>query len=220
MNREDCWHVIQEQRLSLADLLEGLTDAQWATPSLCDGWQIRDVAAHVAIAPQAPGVAAMLADAVRARGSFNRLNHDVAVRHAARPVAQIVAELRDYADSRRLPVVTNYKNILFDVLVHGQDIALPLGIRRGVPVDAARSGATRVWTMGWPFWARRKLHDFRLAATDTSWTVGTGPDIRGPIAALLLLLTGRPAALPHLTGDGLPRLTASLSTTTNTGTQP
>jgi hypothetical protein len=51
--------------------------------------------------------------------------HDVAVRHAARPTRDIVAELRTYADSRRLPLVTNYRNIGFDVLVHAQDIAIP-----------------------------------------------------------------------------------------------
>ena len=48
--------------------------------------------------------------AFRARGNFHRLNHDVAVRHAARPTREIAAELRTYADSRRLPVVTNYRN--------------------------------------------------------------------------------------------------------------
>jgi uncharacterized protein (TIGR03083 family) len=111
-----------------------------------------------------------------------------------------------------LPVVTNYRNILFDILVHGQDIALPLGLRRDMPVEAARAGATRVWTMGWPFWANRRLRGFRLTATDTTWTSGKGADIRGPIDAMLLLLTGRPAALPRLAGDGVPELTARLST--------
>ncbi len=73
--------------------------------------------------------------------------------------------------------------------------------------------------MGWPFWARRRLRGLRLTAVDTTWTVGDGADVRGPIAAMLLLLTGRPAALPQLTGDGLPTVTASLSTTKITGAQ-
>lgn len=179
MDREESWRTIRAQRLSLADLLEGLTDAQWDATSLCTDWRVRDVAAHVAVAPQVPGLSSMLADAVHARGSFNRLNHDVAVRHAARPVTQIVAELREHAGSRRLPVVTNYRNILFDILVHGQDIAVPLGLRCDT-------------------------------ATDTTWAVGNGADVRGPIDALLMLLTGRPAAIPRLAGDGLPDLTERL----------
>jgi uncharacterized protein (TIGR03083 family) len=30
-----------------AELVAGLDDAQWSTPSRCEGWQVRDVAAHV-----------------------------------------------------------------------------------------------------------------------------------------------------------------------------
>ena len=204
MDREQSWQVITEQRLGLASLLEGLSDTEWEQPSLCAGWRVRDVAAHVAMAPQVPGLGSMLADGIRARGSFHRLNHDVAVRHAARPTRDIIVELRTYADSRRLPVVTNYRNILFDVLVHTQDIAIPLGRDHPMPAEAARTGAERVWTMGWPFWARRRLRGLRMMATDTDWSVGAGVELSGPIAMLLLLLTGRTAtALPHLSGRGV-----------------
>jgi hypothetical protein len=91
----------------------------------------------------------------------------------------------------------------------GQDIAIPLGRQRAMPLAAAHAGADRVWTMGWPFWARRRLRGFRLTASDVDWSVGEGPDVRGPIDALLLLLTGRTAAFSRLTGDGVQRLTAT-----------
>jgi uncharacterized protein (TIGR03083 family) len=203
MDREQSWQVITEQRVGLAWLLEGLSDDEWEQPSLCTGWRVCDVAAHVAMAPQVPGLGSLLADGIRARGSFHRLNHDVAVRHAARPTRDIVAELRRYADSRRLPVVTNYRNILFDVLVHAQDIVIPLGRDYPMPPEAARAGADRVWTMGWPFWARHRLRGLRLLATDTDWSAGAGAELRAPIGMLLLLLTGRTGtALPHLSGPG------------------
>jgi uncharacterized protein (TIGR03083 family) len=208
MDREQSWQVITEQRLGLAQLLEGLSYTEWEQPSLCAGWRIRDVAAHVAMAPQVPALGSMLADGIRARGSFHRLNHDVAVRHAARPTRDIVAELRRYADSRRLPVVTNYRNIVFDVLVHTQDIAIPLGRDHPTPSEAARAGAERVWTMGWPFWARHRLRGVRLIATDTDWSAGAGVELQGPIMMLLLLLTGRTmTALPHLSGPGVHTIT-------------
>lgn len=205
MDRDASWQVIAEQRLGLAGLLEGLSDAEWEQPSLCAGWRVRDVAAHVAMAPQVPTARSMFSDAVRARGSFHRLNHDVAVRHAARPTRDLVAELRRHADSRRLPAVTNYRNILFDVLVHTQDVAIPLHRDHPMPIEAARSGADRVWTMGWPFWARRRLRGVRLVAADIDWaTGGEAAEVRGPMADLLLLMTGRTtAALPHLSGPGL-----------------
>jgi uncharacterized protein (TIGR03083 family) len=205
MDRDDSWRVIAEQRMALAALLEPLTDAEWDTPSLAAGWRVRDVAAHVALAPQVPGIGSMIAEGVRARGSFHRLNHDLSVRHAdTRPAERLVAELREHAASRRLPFVTNYRNILFDVLVHAQDIAIPLGRDLAMPRDAAAAGATRVWTMGWPFWAKRRLRGVRLVATDTDWSAGSGAEVAGPIDALLLLLTGRTgAAKPKLTGPGL-----------------
>jgi uncharacterized protein (TIGR03083 family) len=154
----------------------------------------------------------MLLEAVRARGSFDRLNHDVSVRHANRPGVDLVTELRTHAASRRLPVVTNYRNVLFDILVHGQDIAIPLGRQRVMPLDGAVAGADRVWTAGWPFWARRRLAGFHLSATDADWSVGNGwLEVRGPVSALLMLLTGRAVALDQLSGDGLAELTTRLS---------
>jgi uncharacterized protein (TIGR03083 family) len=206
MDRDESWRVIAWQRRELADLLDGLSDAEWETPSLCAGWRVRDVAAHVALAPQAPSIGAMTVDALRARGRFHRLNHDISVRHAQRPVTDLVAELRRHADSRRLPVVTNYRNILLDTLVHAQDIALPLGRDLPIPTEPAAAAATRAWTMGWPFWARRRLRAVRLTATDVNWSVGTGPDVTGSIDALLLLMTGRTIAFSRLTGAGLARL--------------
>ncbi|MFZ2178365.1 MAG: maleylpyruvate isomerase family mycothiol-dependent enzyme [Rhodococcus sp. (in: high G+C Gram-positive bacteria)] len=192
MDTDESWKVIAVERRGVADLLESLTEDQWNTPSLADGWRVRDVAAHLALAPQPPSVGAMIRAGLRAFGSFDRMNHDVAVRYATeRTYGHLVEELREHADSRRLPAVTNYRNILFDVLVHGQDIAVPLGIDRPMPLAAARTGADRVWSMGWPFWAKRKLRGHRLIATDIEWEVGSGEEIREPIASLLMRLTGR-----------------------------
>ena len=52
------------------------------------------------------------------------------------------------------------------------------------------------------FHARKKLAGYRLVADEAPWAAGHGHQISGPIGALLLLLTGRPAALPQLSGPG------------------
>lgn len=220
MDREQSWRLIERERLRLAALLETLSQDEWNQPSLCAGWRVRDVAAHVALTPQPPSVLGMLAEGVRAGGRFHKLNHDVAVRHAARPGVDVVAELREHAASRRLPAVTSYRNILFDVLVHSQDIALPLGRQHPMPIDAARAGAQRVWTMGWPFWARHRLRHYCLTATDITWSVGRGADVDGPIEALLLLITGRAASLLRLSGPGVPMLRRHFQTGTPSPGRP
>jgi hypothetical protein len=57
------WDVIRTERRALIEYLETLTPEQWATPSLCQGWRVQDVAAHLAAAPSVtPGP--LLADAV------------------------------------------------------------------------------------------------------------------------------------------------------------
>jgi uncharacterized protein (TIGR03083 family) len=207
---DDVWAVVDSERSSLADLLEGLSAEEWERPSLCAGWRVRDVAAHLALAHT--GLAAAGVAMVRAGGSFDRMIRDSARRHAAAPPAQLVAELRAMVGSRRrAPGVTHLEPML-DVLVHGQDIALPLGRRRAMPLEAATAAATRIWTMTWPlssaFRARSRLRGLELVATDAPWSVGTGARVDGPAEALLLLLAGRTAALDRLTGPGLERLRA------------
>ena len=196
---------------SLADLLDDLDEAEWDVPSLCAGWRVREVAAHLALAHT--GAAAALTGMVRARGSFDRMVRDTALRHAATPPAQLVGEIRAMVGSRRTAPGVTHLEPLLDVLVHGQDIAVPLGRTRPMPRDAAAAAATRVWTTPWPlstaFSCRRRLRDLELVATDADWSVGAGRRVEGPIAALLLLLTGRTtAALPHLAGPGVDRLRA------------
>ena len=206
MDRDSAWRAVEEQRRSLADLLEGLSAAQWEQPSLCSGWRVADVAAHLTLGAQVGPLTGAL-EFARARGNINRLIHDTAVRRAtALGQDLVIADLRRIAGSRRHPPGTSRLDPLADVLVHGQDIARPLGLDRPMPLEAAAVAATRDWTMGFPFHARRRLSGLRLSATDVGWSVGDGPVVEGPIAPLLLLITGRPAGLDELTGDGVPLL--------------
>jgi hypothetical protein len=76
--------------------------------------------------------------------------------------------------------VTNYRNILFDIQVHAQDIAIPLGRDYPMQPEAARAGPDRVWTMAWPFWARRRLRGVRLVATHADWSQVPGRNCGGP----------------------------------------
>src|SRR5215218_2319634 len=207
MDHDEKWRVIAGQRRLLADLLDGLDEDQGERRSLCTEWRVKDVAAHLALTPQSPGILRIVAEGVRARGNFDAVNRDLAKAHAVRPLAELVAELRALADSRRKPAITTLDNLLFDTLVHVQDVTLPLGLTATMPLEAAREGVDRVWRMGWPFWARRRLRGLRLIATDVDWTAGDGAETRGPVQALLLLVTGRTGvALPYLRGSGVERL--------------
>lgn len=203
---EESWQVVVEQRLAIAELLAGLAEWDWEQPSLCSGWSVRDVAAHVTLIPLPPSPGSLLVDFAKARGNYARFNTVASQRRAARTPSQLVLDLRNTAESRTVPRPASPANVLWDILVHAQDVAIPLGIDFPTPPDAGAAAATRIWELRWPFsfGAKHRLGSFTLRATDANWTLGTGPEIAGPISAILLLLTGRTqAAAPLLTGEGL-----------------
>lgn len=209
MDTELAWSVIAAERSALASILRDLTPEQWERPSLCDEWSVRDVAAHVIAWPDT-GVGDAVAALVRAGGNYNRMIRDQARRRAARPTPQILADFDRLSGSRRHPPAVGHHEGLVDVLVHTQDIAIPMGLVHPMPLEAARDCATRWWRIGFPFHARHRLRGHRLVADDVEWSRGSGSVVEGPISSLLLLITGRPAALDTLHGDGAEALRAAV----------
>jgi len=205
---EEYWSSVRTIRLRIAGLLDSLTPAEWDAASLCEGWRVRDVAGHVALVPTVT-TWQLLAATPRARFDLNRVNTLLAVRAGDAPPEQILRRLRQHAGDRTTARVLDTRDSLFDAIVHSQDIALPLGRRLDVPPESTRRGLQRVWEMGWPFRARRRLAGLTLTATDADWTVGAGPEVRGPALGLLLLLTGRTSsAADSLSGEGVASLPA------------
>jgi uncharacterized protein (TIGR03083 family) len=191
MDSDEVWRTIDEQRSELADLMETFTPEEWETPSLCAGWRVRDVAAHLTLAQM--GLRSALVAAARARFSFDRMIHDTAVRRARLPVEEYPVLLRAMVGSRRTaPMITELEPMI-DQLVHGQDMTRALGRERSMPAEAAATAAQRVWTTGFPFHAAKRLRGYELVATDHPWRAGEGRVVEAPIADLLLLVTGRDA---------------------------
>jgi len=211
------WQAIRTQRLAIGDLLESLDADEWRHPSLCEGWSVHDVGAHLTL--QQVGLLDGLVMFARAPGGMNRAIRESARRQAARTSREeVVARIRASADSRRHNVGLTNRETLIDALVHAQDIARPLGRVLPVPPEAAALAADRIWSKGWPFYPRRCLAGLRLVATDAEWTVGEGPEIRGALGDLLLVLTGRgAAALADLDGDGVVELRRRLDVATSHG---
>jgi uncharacterized protein (TIGR03083 family) len=203
MDRDTSWRTIDRQRETLADLLESLSPSEWSVPSLCAGWTVRDVAAHLSLAATARP-AEVLSYLVKSRGSFDTTIREATLDRARRRSnAQIVADLRGIVGSRKLAPGTLWRDPLLDILVHGQDIVRPLGRSIHSPPEAAHVAASWVWQRRFPFFPARHLRGLRLVADDVDWARGTGAELRGPVVSLLLLSTGRPAGLAELSGPGL-----------------
>lgn len=210
MEREQGWQVVDERRVLVADLLETLSPEEWATPSLCQGWTVRDVAAHLSMAATSTAVDVM-GHLVRARGNFDRMIRDSAVERATRPTARIIEYLRGIVGSRKLAPTTFWRDPLLDLLVHGEDIARPLGRTLPPHLEGARTAAEWAWARRFPFFPGRRLRGVRLVADDVEWTRGQGEELSGPVTSLLLLSTGRPAGLAGVHGPGVAVLRARLT---------
>ena len=199
----DIWQKIAEQRLQLADLLEGFNDVQWRTPSLCAGWTVRDVVGHL-ITPFVFSTVRMVLHIVRHRLDFDKAMDHTARQQAQRPTSELVALLRTHAPSRWTPPGLGPDAPLTDIVMHIQDICRPLGIQQPITGDTAGavldflvSRKGRVVTK--PAW----LTGLRLLPDDIGWTWGEGVDVRGPAAALIMALGGREVGLEELTGAGV-----------------
>jgi uncharacterized protein (TIGR03083 family) len=207
--------LTRAHRLDLVETLEGLTPDQWQAPSLCSGWRVVDVAAHLAWAPVL-GVGAGAAAMVRHRFSMNRMIARSAVGWSERGRSAVLAQLRDNARTGATPIGMPQVAALADAVVHGMDVRRPLGLPGQVPVEALAPVAAFGLGTRWPLdvvvggSARRRVAGVRLVATDTDWASGSGPDVHASAETLLLLLYGRPVAADDLTGPGAPALLARL----------
>src|ERR1700754_1385418 len=193
--------AVSAERCRLADHVADLTDEQWATPSLCAAWTVRDVIAHLTVTTRAT-VPRLLRAAVRARGSFDRVAVDLAAeRAAAYTTADLVAQLRESAGSTRRILGSAPMDPLMDLVIHGQDVARPLGRRYVSPPEVVAACLAYVAMntfMGGP----QRLSGVRLVSTDAGWSLGDGAELRGPDVDLLLVAAGRRAGLDALDGPG------------------
>ena len=198
MDDDAVWAAVDAERSSLADLFAGLSDEAWGVASLCAGWTVRDVLAHLALAQPTPVWTAV--NLVRARLDFNRMVRDTALREASRPTAALVEVLRGMVGSRRKAPGVSCREPLIDALVHGQDVAIPLGIDRVMPSEAAAEALRRAMTapllMAPAFPARAAYRRVRLVATDADVEIGRGPRVEGTAQELLLAVMGRRSLLP------------------------
>lgn len=190
MDSDTIWRTIDEQRNELADLLDTFTPEQWSTQSLCTAWTVRDVAVHITQSHLGPKELA--AAALKSGFNFDAMVRRAALADPATP-QDITARLRAMAGSRRRPPMTKEVDPLMDVLVHTQDICMPLGIDRPMPADAAVAVAERLWHMKFPINPQRDLPGYRFVATDAGFAAGPewGALREEPIRDIVMTLARR-----------------------------
>src|SRR3954452_1813067 len=194
----------QGERAELLELLESLTPAEWRSASLCAGWTVHDVVAHMLSYEE---LDLRQLGSRFARGWFlpDRINALGLAEYRERTPEELVALLRRHLRPQGLAAAMGGAVGLTDALIHQQDIRRPLGRPRTVRPDRLvpvlrtalfapiLRGVLRVW-------------DVRLVATDLDWSFGRGPEVRGTGEALLMAVAGRRGLADELSGPGAERV--------------
>ncbi len=210
----DLFPMIAAERRKTADFLETLSEEQCATASLCDGWQVRHVAAHL-VMPLMTSTPKMILGVVKERGDFNRYSDKFAKATAQRTaVPALASTLKAQAEHRFTPPGVGAHGPLTDIVVHTRDMSVPLGLPGTDPAPEALNEIldflmTSKATRG--FIPKDRVPGLSFASTDTGWSQGSGPRVEGPAAALMLALSGRARGLDDLTGEGVDELRRRVS---------
>ena len=202
----EIWVVVHKERDALIQDLLALKTQQWTTPSLCPGWDIHAVLAHLVNDAKTTPIG-FVSRLIAAGFNFDRINASGIARERSTDPDQTLVHfqnVRSRTTSAPAPLATR----LVEVFVHGEDIRRPLGIDHEYPVaevaTALRYQAKTSVKLGG---GKERLEGLRLIATDTVFDEGVGKEVHGAAIALLLAVSGRPVHTGELTGPGALSLT-------------
>ncbi|MFI9016488.1 maleylpyruvate isomerase family mycothiol-dependent enzyme [Streptomyces griseus] len=196
------WRMVHAERAALIEDLARLEPGQWETPSLCAGWTVHDVAAHLVDTALTTRIGFVVGLA-RARFDFDLQNARGVERERGASPQETLERLRRVASRTTAPPAPLDTRLVEEV-VHGEDIRRAVGLVRSYPLEAVvralRLQARTPESFGG---AKETLATVRLTATDADLSIGEGPDATGPVLSLLLAVSGRRQAVAELTGPGV-----------------
>lgn len=195
--------VAAERRAQVA-LYAALSEQDWDRPSLCSGWRVREVLAHVTM-PFRYSLPRIAWEMVKARGSFDRMA-DRRARIDAQVLSsgQLWESLRDNIEHPWAPPGGGPLGALSHDVIHGLDVSTPLGLddtaspeRVGLVLAGLRPKQVAFFGVD--------LDGVELRATDIEWSYGSGDAVSGRAQDLLLLVCGRHVPAGRLSGPASAR---------------
>ena len=197
--RSKLWANVHAERAALVKDLTDYEHLDWATPSLCTGWDVRDVVAHLA-ATATLSLTKFARELVVAGFRPNRIAEKQIHEGRERSALQALDALRSAIYATASPPQPTITRVI-EIVVHGEDIRRPLQIAH--PYDTTHiADALSYLSCGHRFGAKTLIHGLQLCATDADITIGHGERVEGPVVALLLAASGRRPVIDELAGPG------------------
>lgn len=205
----DVWSLVHAERAALIEDLKNLEAHQWDEPSLCGGWTVHDVVAHLVDTARATRLR-FVVGLVGARFDFDLQNARGVARARGSSPQETLQRLAEVATRTSTPPAP-LDSRLVEEIVHGEDIRRPLGLARRYPPEAVvRALRLQTRTAASFGGAKELVAGVRLTASDADVSIGSGPSVNGTALALLLAVCGRRVALDELDGPGVAALAAAL----------
>lgn len=206
------WRTVHAERRQLAADLAGLRVDRWHLPSLCPGWDVHDVLAHL-VDTARTGRRSFVRDLLRAHLDFDRANENGIARHKRQDPHDTLAALEKAAELTRTPPAA-LATRLVEAIVHGEDIRRPLGVAGDYPGPAIHQALAQQLRTPVSFGGgRERAAGLRLVDRGTGTTWGQGDDVEADAIDLLLAVSGRSVDRESLTGSGAAHLTGSANQT-------
>lgn len=197
----DVWTAVHAERAALIADLEQVDDHGWEVASLCGGWTVHDVVAHLVDTARATRLGFLIGMA-RAGFDFDRQNARGVERERGASPGETLDRLRRVS-SRTSGPPAPLDTRLVEEVVHGEDIRRPLGLTRSYPRDAVvRALRLQARTPASFGGAKELVARVRLTAEDADLSIGDGPEVAGTALSLLLAVSGRRVAPGDLDGPG------------------
>jgi uncharacterized protein (TIGR03083 family) len=208
-DQRDFTHQRDQQAERLSRLGRSLSAEQWTSPSLCDGWEVRDVFAHLTLSCTV-GMARTGLRTLR-HASIDKATFVESKRFAE---ATLQEELLDAFDRGRANVrgparVFPDWMVFGDLVLHELDVRRPLGTGEPIADETKVAVLGLVIKVSTPMVpAKKRTAGLSLVATDVPWSrmVDGAPTVEGPAEDLLLAVGGRAAGFPVLAGEGVDTL--------------
>ncbi|MEU2106580.1 maleylpyruvate isomerase family mycothiol-dependent enzyme [Nocardia sp. NPDC019255] len=198
--------AVTAERTELAELLAGLDAEGWDAPTLCAGWRVREVVAHITM-PYRLSSGRFALGMVAAFGNFNRMADRTARMDAATlSTSDLLKTLWDNVDHPWRPPGGGLSNALSHDVIHGLDITVALGLDRVVPEERMRLVLDTIDPRTVKLFSA-ELGGIELRADDLDFSYGSGTVLSGRAQDLLLVLCGRKLPAGHLSGEPAQRFT-------------
>jgi uncharacterized protein (TIGR03083 family) len=174
---KNIWPVVHAERRALAADLADLAPERWSTPSLCAGWSVHDVLAHlVATAKETPS--GFLVGMLKSGFRISRLTEKrIAEERSGGPAATLAA-FRAVETATSAPPGPKL-SWLGEALVHAEDIRRPLGIAHEYPADAVTAVTEFYAGSNVLIGGKRRVTGLTLQATDTDWPTAAARSFPG-----------------------------------------